>query len=391
MIHNTKLAIITCCIDDWGGSEELWAKAVPHLFSAGIPDITIYKTSINFQHPQFQQLQKQGVKLTEIIPKSKTVRKIYTKSVDGLIRIAEKFKLATYRWNKSVDSICKKLKQDNINFAIIAQGINFDGLVYAHQCFKFNIPYLIISQKAVEFYWPQANELDYMRETLVNAKKCVFVSKHNLTTTEEQFGLRLQNAKIIFNPSKVAPSALPFPSTKEGFKLACVGRLFILDKGQDILLKILSQPKWKNRQITVSFVGIGSDEKALKALAKLLQVSNVEFKGFESNLISIWEHHHALILPSRSEGLPLAMIEAMSLGRTVIATNAGGNAEIIEENVTGFVGEANVQDFGDAMESAWQARESWEKMGKTAYEKMKIFLSESPEEDFAKLVLQQIS
>lgn len=390
MKQGIKLAIITCCLDDWGGSEELWAKAVPHILSAGITDITVYKNTINFQHPQFQELKKQGVKLTEIVPKSKAVGKIYSKSVDAFVRIAEKFNLATYNWNKLAYSVFKKLKKDKMGFAIIAQGINFDGLVYADQCFKLKIPYLIVSQKAVDFYWPNPTDRCYMRETLINATKCVFVSKHNLRMTEEQFGLRLENAEIMFNPSKVVPSALPYPTTSHGFKLACVGRLFILDKGQDILLKILSQPKWKNRPLSISFIGTGPDEQALKDLCQLFEITNVEFKGFENDLTSVWQQHHALILCSRSEGLPLAMIEAMSLGRTVIATNAGGNAEIIEENVTGFIGEANEKDFDKAMENAWQARENWEKMGKTACEKMKVFLSESPEESFAKLVLEQI-
>ena len=385
-----KLAIITSCLDDWGGSEELWGKSVPHLVGSGITNITVYKNTINKKHPQFISLKKQGIKLREFAPKAERVKRIMGKSLDLLVRVAEKFKLATYQWNKQAELIYKQLKKDKINFAIISQGINFDGLVYAHQCAKLDIPYIIISQKAVEFYWPQADDLCYMRETLVNAKQCVFVSKHNLTTTEEQFGLRLKNAIIMFNPSKVTPSALPYPNTSDGFNLACVGRLFIIDKGQDILLKILSQPKWKGRPLSISFIGTGPDEQALKALAKLLMIDKVEFRGFENDLTTVWQKYHALILPSRSEGLPLAIIEAMSLGRVVIATNAGGNKEIIEDSVTGFIGEANIKAFDEAMENAWQVRESWEEMGKAGCEKMKLFLLESPEENFAKLVLEHI-
>lgn len=390
MMKEHKLAIITCCLDDWGGSEELWSKAVPYLLKAGIKDITVYKNTINHNHPKFKELAKKGLKFKEIMPKSKTLGKIYNKSIDGFVRLAEKLQLATYQWNKSADSIFKQLQRDKITFAIISQGINFDGLVFAHQCLKLEIPYIIISQKAVDFFWPQVSDLEYMRNTLINAKKCVFVSKHNLTTTEEQFGLRLSNAEIMVNPSKVAPSVLKYPATSNGYRIACVGRLFIIDKGQDILLRILSQTRWKNRSVSISFIGIGPDEEALRALATLLQVTNVTFNGFENNLIHLWEEHHALILPSRSEGLPLAIIEAMSLGRPVIVTNAGGNAEIVEENVTGFIGEANVNDFGEAMERAWHAKEKWEKMGETACEKMKLALSESPEKIFAQLVLDEM-
>ncbi|MET4082119.1 glycosyltransferase involved in cell wall biosynthesis [Pedobacter sp. UYP30] len=391
MKQGTKLAIITCCLDDWGGSEELWAKTVPHLLSAGINDITVYKNTINFQHPKFKVLKKLGVKLIEIIPKAKAVGKIYRKSISTFIRIAEKFNLATYQWNKLAESIFKQLKKDKIDFAIISQGINFDGLVYAHQCLKLKIPYIIVSHKAVDFFWPQDSDRAYMRETLLKAKKCLFVSIHNLKTTEEQFGIRLKNAEVILNPTKVIPSALPYPSTINGFKLACVGRLFVIDKGQDILIRILSNSKWKERAVTISLIGKGPDEQALKELCALFEIKNVEFIGFKADLNELWHQYHALILPSRSEGLPLTVIEAMSLGRTVIVTNAGGNAEIIEENVTGFIGEANVKDFDEVMESAWQARENWEKMGNAACEKMKLFLAESPEKIFAELILEQIN
>src|SRR5690606_35597954 len=107
----------------------------------------------------------------------------------------------------------KNIYKDKPNLVIISQGINFDGLNYAYECLKLKIPYLIVSHKAVEFYWPPVQEKEYMKEVFLNAKLCCFVSYHNLRLTEEQFGLRFNNSKVIFNPVKLKRQAIKYPST----------------------------------------------------------------------------------------------------------------------------------------------------------------------------------
>lgn len=380
------IAVITCCLDDWGGSEELWSKSLHYLLESAISGATVYKNTINNQHPEYQRLIAKNVRTFALEPTNGTLKSILLRSMDGIYRLGDRFGLLEYQWNKPAHRLYVDLKRSRPDFVIISQGINFDGLVYAYQCLRLNIPYVIVCHKAVDFFWPQEGDRNYMRETLMKAKQCFFVSRHNLRITEEQFGIRLVNAEVIFNPSKTQINPLPYPDTEEGFKLACIGRLFLIDKGQDMLLRVLSQDKWKERSFTISFIGKGPDRTALIDLAKLLGVSKVSFDGFNGNLNSIWMEHHALILPSRSEGLPLTIIEAMSLGRTVIVTNAGGNKEILEEGQTGFVAEINEQALDEAMEKAWLRRDEWKLMGITAAEQMKKVLPIAPEESFAKRI-----
>ncbi|MCH5597637.1 hypothetical protein [Niabella ginsengisoli] len=66
MKESTKhIAIVTCCMDDWGGSEELWARAIPFLREHDI-SFTLYKDRINFSHPEIQNLRKQHVACVEL-------------------------------------------------------------------------------------------------------------------------------------------------------------------------------------------------------------------------------------------------------------------------------------------------------------------------------------
>jgi glycosyltransferase involved in cell wall biosynthesis len=372
-----KIALVTFCMDDWGGSEELWARCIPMLKEN--TTLTVYKAKFNRSHPEIIKLIDQDIKLVELDPVLSILQKFRRKANYYL----QKINLRQFRDNHSLYKFHQEIENSRPHLVIIAQGINFDGLIYAHQCYLLNIPYVIIAQKAVDFYWPYHTDRAYMKKTLLNSRKCYFVSHHNKRLTEEQFGLRLPNSEVVFNPIKTKTHLMPFPETDKGFRLACVARLFIIDKGQDILLRILNKEKWRDRPVSVSFIGTGLDEEGLKDMAELLAIKNVEFIGFHQNIEDIWSQHHALILPSRSEGLPLSMIEAMSLGRTVIVSTAGGNPEIIDHKINGFIGEATEDDFEKVMDEAWEMRDKWHEIGKKAYSHIQNHFPTSPETEFA--------
>lgn len=390
ILGDKRLAIVTCCQDDWGGSEELWARSLCFLNKSEFEEITIFKNKINLDHPEYKKLGKEKLIFHELDPHVEGVRHIISKSSQLARRFGVRLGLFEYYWNKSALRLYKQLKARRPHLVVISQGINFDGLVYANQCLKLNIPYIIVAHKAVSFYWPNSEERHYMKKTLLNAKRCFFVSKHNQNLTEEQFGMRFSNARVILNPVKTAVEPLSYPDAAECFRLACVGRLFVIDKGQDILLRILAQDKWRKRNISVTFYGSGPDKEGLEEMAALLKVENIIFSEFKSDIHEIWSTHHALILPSRSEGLPLTVIEAMSLGRVVIATNAGGTNEIVENGVTGFIGEAFEKDFDETMEVAWAKRHEWESMGLHAARHIAGSIPKNPEKEFANVIIKTL-
>lgn len=380
-----KIVIVSFCMDDWGGSEELWCRSIPPLQEAGF-SISVVKYWINRQHPEFVKLADRNVGLFEIYPK----RSVPSRVLSNMVKITNKAALLlrlVKPKGEDYSNFIKIMNDEAPELVIISQGINFDGLKIAHQCLLLKIPYLVVSQKAVDFYWPYKDDRAFMLETLLKAERSCFVSHHNLRLTEEQFGKRLPNGQVIFNPVKLSGNIVPYPKSIEVYKIACLGRLFLLDKGQDILIRIMSEQKWRDRPVMISFIGKGTDEAALKEMAALLNVVNVEFKGHIDDIENMWRDYHALILPSRSEGLPLSMVEAMSAGRPVIISNAGGNAELVQEGSTGFIGYANEESFDEAMERAWERRADWAEIGKNAAAFVAAHVPKSPETDFANLIL----
>ncbi len=374
-------------MDDWGGSEELWARAMPFIKEVGYT-FTLYKDRINRKHPEMQQLNAQGVHFIEMDEPRSIIKRTTTKLKNKLL---SKERSPFYTNSPHALVFRKNLLKNRPAFVIIAQGINFDGTGYAYQCMQLQIPYCIIVQKAVDFFWPAAKERSLMIKVFQKAQKCYFVSRHNQRLTEEQFGIRFTNAQQVWNPVKISRQLIPYPVKDQQLRLACVGRLFIIDKGQDILLRVLSEEPWKSRPVTVSFIGSGHDEDGLKELTKLLNVKNVDFAGHRSDIESLWKDYHALILPSRSEGMALSVLEAMAAGRPVIVTDAGGHEDLIKHGITGFIADATKKDLARVMEEAWQQQERWRDIGINANKFINEVIPSSPEKQFAESILTIIS
>lgn len=381
ILNNKHIAILSTCIDDWGGSEELWAKSSTYLQKEGF-SITVLKENINYNHKRIAELKNKHV---DFIALNNSYSEVLKRTINAYYQLIKPY------FSIQLHAFEKFLKKRKPALVFISQAINFDGLHYAQLCLKQNIPYIIVSHKAVEFFWPPKDERDYMINVYKHAKKCFFVSEHNQNLTEEQFGFRFNNAEIVRNPLKIKPEPLQYPSTKEGFKLVMIGRLFVIDKGHDIILRVLAKEKWKKRKLSLSIVGTGPDYDGLKAMSSLLKCENIEFLGHQDNIKKIWLNHHALAIPSRSEGMPLVVIEAMAAGRTVIATRAGGTMELIEEGATGYIGDATENSFDQTLENAWSNRAQWQNMGLKASKHIKEQIPINPELDFAKEIISLIN
>jgi len=84
-------------------------------------------------------------------------------------------------------------------------------------------------------------------------------------------------------------------------------------------------------------------------------------------------------LPSRYEGLPLVIVEAMLCGRPVVATNVAGHSEVIEDGVVGFLADApTVASIANALERLWERRSEAEQMGKAAAVRIRQLVPPDP-------------
>lgn len=136
------------------------------------------------------------------------------------------------------------------------------------------------------------------------------------------------NLRVIRNgvdPARFRPSGPVAPRDRGRPLLVCVGRL-CRQKGQDVALDALAH--LTSVDPVLRFVGSGPWESALKDRTRELGLVNVEFIGSVDDPSPHMRAADLVIAPSRYETLSIAMLEAMSLAKPIVATRVAGAEEL---------------------------------------------------------------
>lgn len=380
-----RLAVVSSCPVAWGGSEELWAGAARRLAEAG-HEIHVYKTHVDRRHPAIARLLAAGCAVTDLWQVPPAWRRLAN-------RVLPYHRQYTQR-QTSQERLRRGLERHPPQLALVAQHSNFDGAPFAEVCRERGVPFVLLAQKATEIFFPPWNERRAAQQAYRAARRCYFVSRHNLELTQWQLGQLVPRAAVVWNPFNVpfdAESPVPAPAADGVARLACVARLEVLDKGVDLLLRVLAEDRWRRRPLLVTLFGDGGDRVALEEMARLLELTEqVRFAGHVADVRAIWQTHQALVLPSRQEGLPLALVEAMLCGRPAIATDVGGIAELLADGETGFLATApTVSALDAALERAWSARADWPRLGAQAARRARATVPADPAAHFADELLRR--
>lgn len=335
----------------WAGSEELWLQMAVRALDSGHQVTACLHPDLHAGQP-LGALVEAGGKLTS--------------------------------WNRCRISRLEKIKQRIApNFSvgklgtpdvILVSAGSLPSLTYVPALMEFllsvRISVVVLCQFNSDALGIAPAERECLRRLLQHAAAVIFVSEQNKGLAKRQFALPLEDAKVVYNPIRVVlTEPLPSRNNQDDVVFACVARMETLWKGQDLLLEVLSKEPWASRNWKLRFFGEGPDEQHVRDWSGLLGMQDrVTFEGYIRDVREIWRDTDLMVLPSRGEGTPLAVLEAMMCGRTVVTTDVGGNAEVIEDGISGFIADAaTLTSFGDALERAWEARECWPEIGAAAH------------------------
>ena len=119
--------------------------------------------------------------------------------------------------------------------------------------------------------------------------------------------------------------------------IGTVGALFPV-KGQRYLIEAFRQVRTRMATAHLVILGEGQEREALEHQAQQLGVrDSVHLLGFREDVLALLPQMDVVVLPSLSEGLPLALLEAMAAMRPVVVTQVGGIPEVVQDGMTGFL------------------------------------------------------
>jgi glycosyltransferase involved in cell wall biosynthesis len=109
-------------------------------------------------------------------------------------------------------------------------------------------------------------------------------------------------------------------------------------KGHDVLIKALEiMSKSERNRFDINIIGDGVIVNDLLNQCLEKEINNVKFLGTKKNIYKYLYETDCFLLASRDEGLPIAIIEAMSIGLPIIATNVGGVPDLVINDFNGIL------------------------------------------------------
>lgn len=359
----------------WGGSEELWSRAAIRFAKDG------HRVSASVKHfpGQRQDVRRQRISASGIALTYWGRQRSYVGSrIRHYSRVLSK--RCGWSWDWADDFAIGKP-----DLVVFSSPGNVFPASAVDVCRKRAIPYTLVVQSVSESFWPPDEQLEAWRDVYAGASAVFFVSDANRRSTELQVGFFGERFEVISNPYNVARD-IPFhwPVADGTVQAAFVGRLEPEHKGLDLLFRSLADDRWKSRNLILNVYGNGRSGESVRRMAAMLGLNEqVRFHGYVQDVQSVWKQNQLLILPSRHEGLPLAVIEAMMCGRPCLVTNISGCPEHVIDGENGFIAAGPTVDaVSETLDRAWHARSQWETMGHSAYNHIRSRIVKDPVDAF---------
>jgi glycosyltransferase involved in cell wall biosynthesis len=237
-----------------------------------------------------------------------------------------------------------------------------------------------------EVHGVQGDISDMLRNTLGGRKIFDFLRKSDsyyqaLSTRSVSYlsswGIPLK--RIVYIPGSVdtekfrpAAEQRPDPGRPERM-ITCVARLEY-QKGIDVLLHgwgrmISTCSEWQIQSTPkLRLVGDGTLRPQLERMAAELNIrDSVEFMGLRPDVVELLQQSWGFVLPSRTEGMPNALLEAMACGLPCIATRVSGSEDIIADGLNGILVESEQPvQMADALRRVMEDTELAERLGREA-------------------------
>ena len=239
----------------------------------------------------------------------------------------------------------------------------------AHACLASPSRPALITSVRNKYDWYSRTQWRVKRWATLRSQRVIANSRAGGEYACARMGLPANAIDVVYNGVAETPAAVPAPrSTAASLELLFVGRL-VEQKNVAVLLRAMRRLAANGAPpVRLRVAGDGPLRGELEALRVAYGLTDrVEMLGEREDVGALMASADAVVLPSLREGLSNVILEAMMAGRPVIASNVGGNPELVEHGVTGTLF-ANDEDevLADAIATLAANPRTRERMGHTA-------------------------
>lgn len=248
-----------------------------------------------------------------------------------------------FKWWNCIRSIRRYIKEEKPDLIIATQAMMFLCCYIAN--ISIGIP--MIAADHTSFTRRINPLLDFVRYRLyAKATGLSILTKKDFNI----LGNKYPNKQVIYNP--ISFPILDTTATRKK-RILCVGRLEVWDiKGFDIIIKIWAELAPQYPEWTLDIAGSG-DSKSKAYLEKMIEDNNLSsciLLGQVDDMKNLYSSSEIFALPSRMEGFPMVLMEAMSQGCACIAFEVGGATnEMLDENAGIIVKDGDIEAFKQAL------------------------------------------
>lgn len=174
----------------------------------------------------------------------------------------------------------------------------------------------------------------------------ITVSESLKRLTAQTVGIPRERITVIYNGVDLsnfvhlggdADAICHSPSASRSLMVGCVGTLRPV-KGHRYLIEAIAVVRERVPNVRLCLVGDGPLHQELSDLRQMLGMcDNVSLLGKRDDVHALLRQFDVFALPSLSEGISNALLEAMAAGLPVVATNVGGNPEVVQHDMTGLL------------------------------------------------------
>jgi phosphatidyl-myo-inositol dimannoside synthase len=250
--------------------------------------------------------------------------------------------LLCYSWRGFVQSL-KLLKARDYDMSLAFSGVPAGVISYALERIA-GLPYVVSLQGPdVPGFEARYNSLypflkPVLRRVWRRAAVVTAISKkHQLLALRTMPSLSIP---IVYNGVDAATFYPRTTRTTAEINILCVGRL-IERKSQHHLLRAFARLRASSRRpVRLTLAGTGDEEDSLRRLAAELSLNgDAAFLGLvpHDSMPDVYRGADIFVLPSHSEGMSIALLEALASGLPVVVTNTGGTAELVQESTNGII------------------------------------------------------